>query len=211
MTGLENWLQQATRRLSNESAAQVRAEIQEHFESAREAAILAGATTHDADRSALAALGDPNTANCQYRRVLLTSEEARLLRTGNWEARAICSRPWLKLVLPAIPAAATLAATGLFLAGALPTARVALVLALATCLFGAAPFLPIYTPSRSRVFRWVKWTLLIGIFALTFGPDILKMSWLMIPSLWPVFWIEWRRISIRRKLPVSRWPRQLYL
>ena len=41
MTALESWLQQATRHLSAESAAQVRTEIREHYESAREAALAA--------------------------------------------------------------------------------------------------------------------------------------------------------------------------
>ena len=57
----------ATHDLSLTSAAQVRAEIKEHFESAREAAIGAGSNPADADRTAVAALGDPRAANCEYR------------------------------------------------------------------------------------------------------------------------------------------------
>ena len=65
MTGLEIWLRQATRRLAKDSVAQVRTEITEHYESAREAAITSGATTEVADRLALNTLGDAKrrTAN----------------------------------------------------------------------------------------------------------------------------------------------------
>ena len=103
-TPLDSWIGRATCDLSLDSAAQVRAEIVEHFESARETAIVAGTNAADADRAALAALGDARAANCQYRKVLLTSAEAKMLREGNWEARAVCARPWLKTLMQAIPA-----------------------------------------------------------------------------------------------------------
>jgi hypothetical protein len=74
-----------------------------------------------------------------------------------------------------------------------------------------APFLPVYTPWRGRLFRVVKWVLLLGMFGLAFGPDPLKWSWLLFSCLWPLGWIEWTRVSIRRKLPVAEWPRHLYL
>ena len=89
MSGLDSWLRQATRHLAKDSAAQVRMEIQQHYESARDAAIHAGATAVEAARSALIALGDARTANRQYRHVLLTSAEPRMLRDGNWEARIV--------------------------------------------------------------------------------------------------------------------------
>ena len=44
MTRLDTWLKQATRHLSKGSVAQVRTEIQEHYESARETAMSGGAT-----------------------------------------------------------------------------------------------------------------------------------------------------------------------
>ncbi|MEO8097625.1 MAG: hypothetical protein ABI811_07970 [Acidobacteriota bacterium] len=65
MTPLEQWLSDATRGLSAESAAQVRTEIQEHCESACEAG-----------GDAIAALGDPRAANRGYRSALLTEQEA---------------------------------------------------------------------------------------------------------------------------------------
>jgi hypothetical protein len=211
VTALDSWLKQATRRLSTDSATQVRTEIQEHYESQREAAMSSGATAEEADRLAVTALGDAKAANCQYRNVLLTSAEARMLREANWEARAVCSSPWLKWLLPAIPVAALSAATAFFLTGAIELARVLLVGGITMGLLFAAPYLPIYTPSRGRVFRSVKCVLLIGTLVLAFGPNALQWSWLLASCLWPLVWIEWTRISIRRKLPVADWPKQLYL
>jgi hypothetical protein len=169
-----------------------------------------GATAAEADQSAVTALGDPRAANRQYRNVLLTSAEARMLRDAAWEARAVCSRPWLKRLLLAVPVAALFAAAAMFLSGAITEARVLLAGAIGMGLFFVAPFLPLYTPSRGRVFRRVKWVVLTGVLVLALGPDVLKWSWLLMSYLW-LSWLEWTRVSIRRKLPVAEWPRQLYL
>jgi hypothetical protein len=215
MTRLDGWLKHATKRLSQKSAAQVRTEIQEHYESAREAAMNAGVTAEvtaeEADRQAVAALGDASAANCQYRKVLLTAAEARLLRQGNWEARAICSRVWLKQTLVAVSFAALIGAEIFFLRGETEIARILLVLGLGMGLMFTAPMFPVYTPSRSRIYRVVKWAVMIAMFVLAFGPDALKWSWLLICCLWFIFRVEWTRASIRRKLRVEEWPRQLYL
>jgi hypothetical protein len=211
MTRLDGWLKQATRHLSRDSAARVRTEIQEHYELAREAAMSGGASADQADLSAVTALGDAKTANCQYRNVLLTSSEARILREGQWEARAVCSRPWAKWVLLAVPAAALLAAGTLFFKGNLDVARILFVGGIGMGFLFGAPFLPIYTPARARVFRALKWMVLLGILGLSFGADALRWSWLLMSTLWVVFWIESTRESIRRKLPVADWPKQLYL
>ena len=80
---LETWLGQATRHLSRDSAAQVRNEIQEHFDATRANAMEHGASCDEADRRALEALGSARAVNRKYRKVLLTSGEARLLREGN--------------------------------------------------------------------------------------------------------------------------------
>lgn len=208
MTALHQWLAQATRHLSKDSAAQVRTEIQEHYESAREAAMSRGATAEEAEGLAVTALGNAKAANCQYRKVLLTSAEARMLRDGNREARAICSRLWLKRMLLAMPVAALLAACALFLHGAIAAARVLLPAGIAMGLLFAAPYLPIYTPSRSRVYRLVKWAVLVGLLWDVLGADALKYCWL---PVWIPAWTEWTRVSIRRKLTVVEWPKQLYL
>jgi hypothetical protein len=210
-TELETWLKQATRRLSRDSAAQVRNEILDHYDSAREARMSGGSTADEADRLAVAALGNAKAANRQYRSVLLTSAEARMLRESAWEARAVCSRGWLKWRLPAMPVAALLAATALFFTGAIGVAGVLLVGGIGIGLLFAAPFLPLHTPSRGRAFRFVKWVVLLGILGFAFGPDALKWSWLLASCIWPMAWIEWTRASIRRKLPVAKWPKHLYL
>jgi hypothetical protein len=211
MTGLDIWLHQATRHLAKDSAVQIRAEILEHYECIRETALAGGATALEADRSALVALGDAKAANFQYRQVLLTSDEARMLREGNWEARVVCARPWMKWTLLAMPVAAIVAAVELFVRGAIEPARVVSGAALGTACLCAVLFLPIYTPLRGCIFRCVKWIVLVAIFAIVLGPDLPKFSWLLASCVWPMAWIEWKRASIRRKMPVSSWPKHLYL
>ena len=210
-TPLDVWIGRATRDLSVTSAAQVRAEIQEHFESAREAAIGAGASPNDADRAAVAALGDPRAANCEYRKVLLTSAEAKMLRDGNWETRAVCARPWVKTLMQTVPAIPLTVAFVMMSRGATAEARLPFLFSVALFVFLAAPFLPVYTPVRARVYRVVKWVTLLALFGLMFGADTLKYSWLVATCLWVPFWTESTRMSIRRKLPVAQWPKQLYL
>jgi hypothetical protein len=211
MTGLDNWLTQATRCLAKDAVAQVRTEIREHYESARDAAIANGATPQDAERLAVNALGDARVANCQYRRVLLTSAEARMLRQGNWEAHAVCSRPWLKSLALAAPLAIVAASAALFFTGHGAVARDVLLCGMGMSPFVAAILLRIDTAARGRVFRCGKWIALTGAVVLLFGPDALKWSWLLISCLGPLAVTEWTRGSIRRKLPVKAWPRHLYL
>jgi hypothetical protein len=207
MTELDGWLKQATRHLSKDSAAQVRTEIEQHYESAREAALSSGGPADEAARQALAALGDAKTANRQYRRVLLTCSEARMLGTAAWEARAVCSNLWLKRVLLAIPVAALFGAATLFLAGDITTALAVLLVGL----LATSPFLPVYTRARGRVFRYVRWVVMLGAFGLAFAPNTLSWSWLIFSCLGPMLSIEWTRASIRRKLPIAKWPKALYL
>jgi hypothetical protein len=211
MTSLETWLNQATRHLSIDSAAQVRSEIQEHYQSALEAASSSGASAKDADQTAIAALGDAKLANRQYRRVLLTSAEARLLRDGNREARFVCSRSYARPVYLAISLVALCAAIGTLHSGFLDVACAFLVVATGTGFMFAAPILPVYTPLCARVVRCFKWLVLLSAIGFVYGPNTLKWSWLLFSCLGPLGWAEWTRFSIRRKLPVSQWPRHLYL
>jgi len=211
MTSVERWLEQATRGLASESAAVVRGEIREHYESERESWMSRGATSEEAGRLAVKALGDARDANCEYRKVLLTSAEAGMLRESNWEARAICSRPWLKWTLLTVPVAALAAGSVLFFSGPTALAQGLVLMGIATGVVFAGPFLPIYTERRGRVYRIVKWMVLISAFCLAFGSDAVKYSWLWASCLWIPFWTEWTRASIRRKLPVGQWPKQLYL
>ena len=211
MTELEMWLNQAARKLSRDAAAQVRSEILEHYQSAREAAMSEGAAGDDASRRALAALGDAKVANCQYRKVLLTSAEVRTLREAKWETQVICSRPWVAGFLLSLPVVGMIAAATFYLSGSIAMARTLMVGAIGMGILFGAPFLPIYTQSRGRIFRGVKWIVIISVLAVIFGNDALKDSWLLFSCLWPMCWIEWTRNSIRRKLPVAQWPKQLYL
>ena len=211
MTRLDTWIKQATRHLSKESIAQVRIEIQEHHELAREAAIQDGASTDEADRLAIAALGDPTLANRQYRKVLLTSSEARMLNNGSREALAVCSRPWLKRLILSLSITVLLAAIATFLMSGAKTGCPVLLAGAVIALLFASPFMPIYTPSRARIVRYLRSAFVLGTLAVTFGPDALKWSWLLVSCLWPLVWTEWVRASIRHKLPVAQWPKQLYL
>lgn len=211
MSALDGWLGAATRGLAKDSAAQVRREIGEHYESAREAAIACGSVAEEADRIAVRALGDAKTANCQYRQVLLTSAEARMLREGKWEARAICSRPWLKWLLVAVPVALVESAATLYFHGKVEVARDMLLAGIGMSPLFAALLLPINTPLRGRIFRYGKWVALSLAVVLLYGPEALKWSWLLFAGFWPMARAEWQRASIRRKLPVSAWPRHLYL
>lgn len=202
MAELESWLEDATRGLSKESIAQVRTEIQEHCELAREST--------SSERLLTTALGDPRLANREYRKVLLTSTEARMLREGNWEARAVCSSAKLRWATLSVSLAAfVFVNVTLFLTGTIAWAP--LTLALGAGVLITTPYLPVYTASRARVFRFLKWIALVGALWLAFAPNPLQWSWLWISSLWPIAWIEWKRIAIRRKLPVAQWPKQLYL
>lgn len=211
MGALEIWLREATRGLAADSAALVRREIGEHYESAREAAIAGGSSAEEADRVAVRALGDAKTANCQYRQVLLTSAEVGMLRKGKWEARAICSRPWLKWLLIAVPVALVEAAATLYFHGRVGLARNLLLAGIGMSPLFAAMLLPINTPLRGRIFRYGKWVALTLAVVLLYGPEGLKWSWLLLAGFWPMARAEWTRASIRRKLPVSAWPRHLYL
>ena len=208
---LELWLGQATRKLSQDSRVRVQNEIRDHYELALEEAMQKGLSAEEAGRNAVAALGDAKRANCEYRRVLLTTAEARLLREGNWEARAFCSRPWLRWICLAVSLCVLAAGTALLLRGAGTEALAVLAAGSAMGLIFSAPFLRVDTPLRGRIFRSLKWGYLAATLVFAFAPHTLQWSWLMISSMWPMVSIEWTRFSIRRKLPVAEWPKQLFL
>lgn len=211
MTRLEIWLGHATRCLAPESAAKIRREISEHYESAKDSALRTGLVEDAADEHAVTVLGDPKIANHQYRHVLLTSTEARLLRNSDREAQMVCASTWRRWILVATPVAVLAVAITLRFKGAVALGRDIFVGGLAMSFVFLVPFLPVYTPLRSRVFRALKWVVLSAALVLILGPLAAKMTWLLPACLWPVVWAEWTRISIRRKLPVAQWPKQLYL
>jgi hypothetical protein len=208
---LERWMREASRGLSRESAGRVRVEIQEHYDAALESATDGGAATHEAERLAMTTLGDAAKVNCQYRKVMLTRSEARMMREAAWETRAMCSRAWMKWVLLAATIGALAASAFSFARGAGDTARILLAMALLTGHILAAMVLRINTPLRGRIYRGVRWAVLIAVMALAMGRMTPQESWLPLSCLWVVAWIEVTRNSMRRKLPVSQWPKQLYL
>jgi hypothetical protein len=210
MSELELWLQRATRELARDSASKVRREIDEHYQSARESALAKGVTKEEADRMALVDLGDAQAVNCQYKKVMLTSAEASLLRSGSQEAQAVCSRKWLKWPLRGIVATALVTSVLTYLSGAMDMARLSLAFTMAAALLLAMITLQINTAVRGRAFRAVKWAAMLAIMALAFGPQLGKQWLLLTTCLWPLVWIEIARASIRRKLPLSTWPRQLF-
>jgi hypothetical protein len=127
-----------------------------------------------------------------------------MLRQSNREAQAFCSSGALKGLL--LTVFVMLGATTL-LAGATSVTWKKFILGwVVVSLLAFSPFLPVYTPSPSRVVRIVKWVFLVAALGMAF-----HWSWLFVACLWPLAWVEWTRASIRRKLPVAEWPRQLYL
>jgi len=208
---LDKWLMQAVRGLSNDSADTVRREIQEHFEAARDAALASGIDPQQIDVVALQALGDPGVANRQYRKVLLTKSEARVLRNSDAESRMICSTGWVKWVLLSAPGTMLLLSVVFVAMHQYSLARGILVFGALMALFFIAPFMPIYSVKRGRIYRAVKWIVMIGGVLVLFGPDGWSWAWLNSCCFYPVLYMEWKRMVIRRKLPISRWPRQLYL
>lgn len=69
----------------------------------------------------------------------------------------------------------------------------------------------VYTPERSRWFRVAKWTLmaLAAVFPVLLGA---KARWAPAAYIAFLFWLfDAKRISLRRKLPVEEWPKELYL
>lgn len=210
MTDLELWLQQATRCLSADSAAQVRREIEEHFATAREAATCNGTSQADAERAGLAALGNARTANRQYRRVLLTQREARILRQSAWEAGALCGRGWLRWFVLFCTVVAFVAGVGMWIAGSIYLWKMLLVVGCGLGLTAVPMFLVIFTPLRSRIYRLVKWTCILA--AMILGCGVFNLQWwLLLVCIWPTLWIELNRAVIRRKMPQAEWPKHLYL
>src|SRR6187455_2894613 len=124
MSPLESWLKQATRCLATDSVARVRAEMEDHYHSARESALANGAVPKAAEQAALAALGSARLANRAYRRVLLTAGEARMLRSMVGEGRFVCSHPILKIILISIPVLMLFVAAAAFYMDAIMVARI---------------------------------------------------------------------------------------
>jgi hypothetical protein len=211
MTALQNWLDRATRQLSPQSAARVRSEILDHFENAREAALASGADALAAEQAALAALGEAEAANAAYRQVMLTAAEERILRQGNCEFTAVGSRRWLRIGLFCLPGLAMLGAAIFSYQGHPTMARKLIVGAFGMLLVLGVPFLPIYTPMRAKVYRYVKTAAFAAVFGWVLTQASASTFAVLVAITFPLWMNEATRCSIRRKLPVAEWPKQLYL
>jgi hypothetical protein len=183
----------------------VRAEIQEHYQSAHEAALANGAASQEADLMAVTALGDARSANRQYRRVLLTVREAKLLhfmtRPSSLPPGRVTLGKWLAGILVAE------AIGGMFLVALKDPAWLYFSLALLGAFL--ISLLPIDTPSRGRTYRCAKWAAFMGGAALAAWYGV-KPAWIPLACLLFPAYQEYLRMSIRRKLPGDQWPKWLY-
>ena len=210
MTTLDAWLRRVTLYLSTESESQLCSEIREHYEAALEAAIEEGATPSAAIVKALSDLGDAAVANRRYRKILLTRNEARMLSEAEWESNRC--RPWLGLALRATPVTMLGAAASAFIFEYYFVAQWLLLIGTAGVFFLAMPtWRASYSPSRARVIRWIKWvTLAIIIGAVALSSRATEWIGVLTLCAGGIAWTEWVRHSIRRKLPIEKWPKALY-
>jgi hypothetical protein len=204
MTPIEKWLLAATRGLAEESAAQVRAEILEHYQSAYEESLASGLPGSEAELATVAALGDAKAANRQYRRVLLTSRDAKLLHYMTLDRSTlppgrVRAGKWLVGILVAEAIAGQI--LGAWKDHALWYLNAVFALRFVSW------WLPVNTLQRGRIFRRARWIVLIAGAALTawYG-----MPWPPLAVLIVEGYSDYRRMTVRRKLAVSDWPKQLY-
>lgn len=198
MTSLDQWLSVAASGLSEDSIAKVRVEIEEHYGSA----IASGAT----DEEAVVALGDAKAANRQYTKVLLTAREATMLALmeGKIPSGLTPSRVTAGKVLAGILLVEAIAGilAGMKINTGWRYFGVALLVMMAL-----QSVLPLQTVKRARAFRWAKWVVLlvasIPLFALYW--------WAPICALVVLMYGDYRRMVLRRKLPMERWPKKLYV
>ena len=211
MQTFDSWLERAARGLPRESADRVRTENQERYEATRAEAISQGSDPVTAANIAVAALGDPDTANLSHCHALLTAREARVLRRGVQEWKFISSHSWLRLLLLSASAVACAGAVKLLLVGWNLPGRLLLAFGMGGGIPLLISILPVYTLSRGPIFRGVKWVAQILALVLAFGPGGLAIYWLVALCICQLIWSEYIRRSIRRKLPVIQWPRHLYV
>jgi len=202
MQTLEQWLSVATRGLCDAAAERVRAEIGEHYASALESAGTADVDPLDVERRAVAALGDAKTANRQYRRVLLTEGEDALLRGLTSMSRRLWTGIFILLAavaLVAIPVS-TLGYTKYLFA--------------TMVVEGLLRAIPVGSSGAGWIVRTVRWGVLtIGltmtlVSSLGDGMRYLPGIVLCVVS---VVHSEYKLFVLRRKVPVERWPRRLWV
>ena len=201
MQAVEQWLSVATRGLCASAAERVHAEIGDHYQSALESAQAAGLDVVEAERSAVAALGHAKAANREYRRVLLTKGEDRLLRWAISEEKYLGgpSRSRTALMLAAL-------ATHVIISiwkPALTYFEVALFLEL--IIF---PTLHARSIGAGRIIRAMRW----GVLAVGGTMTILsgRHAPIVVCLLLQFAYIEYKHFILRYKLPVDKWPKRFY-
>ncbi len=186
MNPLQQWLADATRGLSTDSAVQVHAEIQQHYDSACEAG-----------DDAIAALGDPRAANRAYRKVLLTEQEAMLAPTFTQPKQPGV----LRMVLTSVVVAA--------FAGVLSRRQHGPEFWLmAMAIYSSLPFVwffPLTTLERCRKYTWVLGARSIVVAAIVWWYD----GWMVALPLGAAFFLfdyffNHQRLSIFRKLAAGQ-------
>lgn len=194
-TSLEIWMDQATRGLALESAMRVRAEIQEHFDSALASGAEPGA--------AVAALGDPKSANRQYRRVLLTNTDARWLENVRRRGELPPLGAYILLTAGLVTGAAKI------LRGSLDGSLPPLSLMVIGALFLVPRWVRLDTRLRNRTYRALQWAVIIG------GPVALTAAGRLKPAVFFVYLmfvcVAYKDYLLRRKLPEKEWPKDLHI
>ena len=202
MQTLEQWLEVATRGLCDSAAARVRAEIGEHYLSAIESASRDGVDPLDAERRALAALGEAKAANRQYRRVLLTESEARTLSqlTSRWPPVV-----GILLLVPWAIYAISVRTSALNFIFAFFVVEVAL---------RAIPVSSIRVGWVVRLFRWANLTVFCAMWFVTMmaiGKGVAVPTIGVVVMALGAVHREYTRFVLRRKVPVEQWPRLLWI
>jgi len=190
VTAIDQWLSDATRGLSAESAARVREEIQQHYDSAREAG--------DDDADVMGALGNPRAANRAYRKVLLTEQEALMAPALTQPKRPSFRRTLFSYTF--------LAAVVWWLAGK-HTGPGFWILTIAICcsiLFSRV--FPPTTLARSRIHLYVNEVLIILMVGILYSWNSDWMGALSVGAalIWPAYTFTYRRLSIFRKLAAGQ-------
>jgi hypothetical protein len=205
--GLWNWLNAATQGLSAESRIRIEKEIRAHFESARESEIATCANPEEAGLSAIISLGDPKAANRAYRKVLLTQADERLLIRFRYNRLDVIysTAVFLGIALFWI-------AIGFREFSALNNGQTLLLV----LVFFALALRPWIASKRnrtcSRIYSSFYLAGLVGFLFLMDNPQVqlgLFVSFIVIiVAGWPTI----RRCQqLRSKLPVEKWPDELFM
>ncbi len=204
MQTLDQWLSVATRGLCDSAVERVRAEIGEHYASALESQERAGVDALDAERYALAELGDAKAANREYRRVLLTQGEDVFLRRLS---PGFGGRLWIAFWM-------LLSAVGLVAAWIM---RSEVQWMFATMLVhGMFRTLRVRSIRAGWLVRILRWALLALGLAMWYVSDI-RLGYgvgVIAPALYSAIFLvhfEYKLFVLRRKVPVEQWPRPLWV